>query len=71
MAAAMFVPAVALLALFWLGLLAAHLVIPLQMLLMLPAMIAVMLYHADQSRSMNAPCAPRGLGRAHAASGNA
>src|SRR5215207_2309920 len=47
MAAAMFVPALALLALFWLGLMAAHLVVPLQMLLMLPAMMTVMLYRAD------------------------
>ncbi|HEU4529031.1 MAG TPA: hypothetical protein VFT80_14020 [Actinomycetota bacterium] len=48
MATAMLVPTLALLALFWLGALAGHLVVPLQMLLMLPAMMAVMLYRADQ-----------------------
>jgi hypothetical protein len=48
MAAAMLSPAVALLALFWLGVLAGHLVVPAQMLLMLPAMTVVMLYRADQ-----------------------
>lgn len=48
MATAMFAPALALVVLFWLALLASHLVVPLQMLLMLPAMMAVMLYRADQ-----------------------
>ena len=48
MAAAMSVPALAVLAFFWLGLMAAHLVVPSQMLLMLPAMMTVMLYRADQ-----------------------
>lgn len=48
MAAAMFIPAAALMAFFWLSLLAAHLVVPAQMVLMLPAMIGVMLYRADE-----------------------
>jgi hypothetical protein len=48
MAAAMFLPACALLALFWLGVLSAHVVLPLQMVLMLPSMILVMLYRVDE-----------------------
>ena len=42
MAAAMFVLALALLALFWLGVLSADVVLPLEMALMLPTMVAVM-----------------------------
>jgi hypothetical protein len=48
MAAAMFLPALALLALLWLGVLSAHMVLPLQMVLMLPSMILVMLYRVDE-----------------------
>jgi hypothetical protein len=48
MAAAMFVLALALLALFWLGIISAHVVLPLEMALMIPAMIAVMLYRVDE-----------------------
>jgi flagellar biosynthetic protein FliP len=48
MAAAMFLPAVPLLVLLWLGLISAHLVLPLQMALMLPSMILAMLYRADE-----------------------
>lgn len=47
MGAAMFALAVALLVPFWLGLLSARLVLPLEMALMLPTMIAVMLYRLD------------------------
>lgn len=48
MAAAMFVLALALLALFWLGIVSAHVVLPLEMALMIPAMILVMLYRVDE-----------------------
>ena len=48
MAGAMFVLAFALLVLFWLGLLSAHLVLPLEMALMVPVMIALMLYRVDE-----------------------
>lgn len=48
MAAAMFLPAFPLLALLWLGLISAHWVLPLQMVLMLPSMILAMLYRADE-----------------------
>jgi hypothetical protein len=48
MAAAMFLPAFGLLVLLWLGVLSAHVVLPLQMLLMLPSMILVMLYRVDE-----------------------
>jgi hypothetical protein len=48
MAAAMFVPALALLALFRLTVISAHVVLPLQMALMLPSMILVMLYRIDE-----------------------
>jgi hypothetical protein len=48
MAAAMFLPALALLVLFWLGVLSAHIVLPLQMVLMLPSMILAMLYRVDE-----------------------
>jgi hypothetical protein len=48
MAAAMFVPAVPLLVLLWLGVISAHFVLPLQMVLMLPSMILAMLYRADE-----------------------
>jgi hypothetical protein len=34
--------------LFWLGLMSAHLVHPLQMVLMLPAMMLLMLHRADE-----------------------
>jgi hypothetical protein len=48
MAAAMFLPAVPLLALLWLGLMSAHWVLPLQMVLMLPSMIVAMFYRVDE-----------------------
>jgi hypothetical protein len=48
MAAAMLVPAFALLALSWLTVISAHAVLPLQMALMLPSMILVMLYRIDE-----------------------
>jgi hypothetical protein len=48
MAAAMFLPALPLLVLLWLGLISAHLVLPLQMVLMLPSMIVAMLYRVDE-----------------------
>jgi hypothetical protein len=48
MAAAMFVPAVPLLVLLWLGVISAYLVFPLQMVLMLPSMMLAMLYRADE-----------------------
>ena len=48
MAAAMFVLAVALLVPFWLGALSADAVLPLEMALMLPAMIAVMALRFDE-----------------------
>jgi hypothetical protein len=48
MAAAMFLPAVPLLVLLWLGLISAHWVLPLQMVLMLPSMIVAMLYRVDE-----------------------
>jgi hypothetical protein len=44
MAAAMFVLALALLVLFWVGAISAHGVLPLEMALMLPAMLLVMLH---------------------------
>jgi hypothetical protein len=47
MGAAMFVPAFALLALLWVGVLSANVVLPLQMVLMLPSMILAMLYRLD------------------------
>jgi hypothetical protein len=48
MAAAMFVPAFVLLVLFWLGIIPAEAVLPLQMALMLPSMVVVMLYRIDE-----------------------
>jgi hypothetical protein len=48
MAAAMFGLAFALLVPFWLGLISARVVLPLEMALMIPAMIAVMLYRLDE-----------------------
>jgi hypothetical protein len=48
MAAAMFLPALPLLALLWLRLISAHWVLPLQMVLMLPSMIIAMLYRLDE-----------------------
>jgi hypothetical protein len=48
MAAAMFILAFALLALFWVGPLSAQAVLPLEMALMIPAMIGVMLLHYDE-----------------------
>ena len=48
MAAAMFGLAAVLLALFWLGAASAHVVLPLEMALMLPAMIAVMALRFDE-----------------------
>jgi hypothetical protein len=48
MAAAMFLPAFGLLVVLWLGALSAHVVLPLQMVLMLPSMVLVMLYRVDE-----------------------
>ena len=48
MGAAMFILAIALLALFWLGVISAHVVLPLEMALMVPAMVVVMLYRVDE-----------------------
>ena len=48
MAAAMFVPAVALILLLWLGVVSAHLLLALQMVLMLPSMILVMVARIDE-----------------------
>src|SRR5215216_3705593 len=48
MAAAMFLPALPLLALLWLGLRSAYWVLPLQMALMLPSMILAMPYRVDE-----------------------
>jgi hypothetical protein len=48
MAAAMFGLAFALLVLFWLGVLSAGVVLPLEMVLMLPAMIAVMAFRFEE-----------------------
>lgn len=58
MAAAMGLPALALLPLFWSGLIGGHLVVPLQMLLMLPAMIGAMLYRVDQYTDHACPVRP-------------
>jgi hypothetical protein len=44
----MFLPAFALLVLLWLGLLSGDIVLPLQMVLMLPSVILVMLYRVDE-----------------------
>jgi hypothetical protein len=52
MGAAMFALALALLLLFWLGVISAHVVLPVEMALMLPTMIVVMLYRfGDYSHS--------------------
>ena len=48
MAAAMFIPGFALIALFWLGVVSPHVLLPVQMALMLPSMIAVMLFRVDE-----------------------
>jgi hypothetical protein len=48
MAAAMFVLALALLVPFWLGITSARVVLPLEMALMIPAMVVVMLYRIDE-----------------------
>jgi hypothetical protein len=58
MATAMVVPALALLVLFWLGVIPEGPVVPLQMALMLPAMILLMLYRADEYSAAHAPTAP-------------
>lgn len=64
MAAAVFLPALVLLVLFWLGVVAPHLVTPLQMLVMLPAMLGVMLYRAEQYTLEECTVGPSGrLGR--------
>lgn len=47
MAAAMFVPTLALLVLFWVGAVSAGVVLPSAMALMIPSMIAMMLYRLD------------------------
>jgi flagellar biosynthetic protein FliP len=68
MAAAMFVPALALLVLFWLGVIPEGAVVPGQMALMLPAMTLVMLYRVDEYSAPHAPAAHgRRHGHAHAA----
>jgi hypothetical protein len=54
MAAAMFVPALPLLVLFWLGVVPSGAVLPGQMVLMLPAMVLVMLYRLDEYSSPHA-----------------
>jgi hypothetical protein len=54
MAAAMFLPALPLLVLLWLGLVSAHWVLPLQMALMLPSMVAAMLYRVDEYSHLEA-----------------
>jgi hypothetical protein len=51
MAAAMFVLAAVLLTLFWLGAISAHVVLPLEMALMLPAMIVVMALRFEEYAS--------------------
>lgn len=69
MAAAMFVLALALLVLFWLGFISAHVVLPLEMALMIPSMVLVMLYRIDEysgPRPETASSAPAG-GRRSAA----
>ena len=48
MAAAMFVLALACLVLFWLGTISADVVLPLEMALMIPAMVVAMLYRFDE-----------------------
>jgi hypothetical protein len=48
MAVAMFVPALVLIPLFWVGAVSATAVLPLEMAAMLPAMIAVMLVRVDE-----------------------
>ena len=48
MAAAMFLPALPLLVLLWLGLISAHWVLPLQMVLMLPSMLVAMVHRVDE-----------------------
>jgi flagellar biosynthetic protein FliP len=58
MAGAMFVPALALLVLFWLGGIPDGAVVPLQMVLMLLAMILVMLYRVDEYSAPHTRTAP-------------
>jgi peptidoglycan biosynthesis protein MviN/MurJ (putative lipid II flippase) len=58
MAAAMVVLALALVALYWVGMISAHVVLPLEMAFMIPAMIAVMLYRIDEYAGY--PHAPAG-----------
>jgi hypothetical protein len=48
MAAAMFLLALVLLGLFWAGVVSAHVVLPLEMALMIPAMIGVMAFRFDE-----------------------
>ena len=57
MAAAMFVPALALLALYGLGAISKGLVLPGQMVLMLPAMLLVMLHRVDEYSAPHAATA--------------
>jgi hypothetical protein len=67
MAAAMFVLALALLVLFRLGVISAHVVLPLEMALMIPSMVLVMLYRVDEYsglRPETASAAPPGVGAA-------
>jgi O-antigen/teichoic acid export membrane protein len=47
MGSAMFLLALGLLVMFWLGAVSAHIVLPLEMVLMLPSMIGVMLYRRE------------------------
>lgn len=58
MAAAMFVPALALLALYGLGVISKGPVLPGQMILMLPAMLLVMLFRVDEYSAPHAPASP-------------
>ena len=64
MAAAMFVLALALLVLFWLGVISAHVVLPLELALMIPSMVLVMLCRVDEysgPRPETASSAPPGV----------
>jgi hypothetical protein len=64
MAAAMFLLAFTMLALFWLGVITADVVLPLEMALMIPTMVAAMLYRVDEYTGPHLAAtsrAPRGL----------
>lgn len=55
MAAAMFAPALVLLALYWAGAISDGAVLPLQMALMLPCMVLAMLYRVDEYTAPHQP----------------